>query len=194
MKIKLLLLAMILISLPVLAAAQTKAELNAAALKSYWYAQVSDAAYKYKTTDLQLDEKDPKIIMAGIPILLSFQHDRSNGSTCYSRTTDRDPATQDCFVEVTALYHISKLYYGDEIFADSVDLTDSKKFNTPEIVAAAYDSYRAWFKKVEKIGLEKARKRKLAPLKGEKIEWYGGDMIGPRRGIEIDVEKLKTNN
>ena len=83
-------------------------------------------------------------------------------------------------VEIMALYYISYLYEEDWEHAVGIALWDKHgKINPPGSVHAAYLAYRRWFRRVQSVGLQQARKEHLQPLQGTEIEWYGGEKLYP---------------
>ena len=76
-------------------------------------------------------------------------------------------------VEVAALYYITYLVYQKWDYADAPYLVGRKgKLNTSKSVSEAYKSYKIWFEKVKKIGLEEARKQNINPLASSTVRWY----------------------
>lgn len=176
MKFKILLIAFVMTVTPLVTNSQTKKLPDDAAIRSHWYSRVSEAAFKAGKYNASVDEKDTQTIMKGIPILLSFEFDQSEASFCAATSPEMDPPTQECTVEVAALFYISYIFYGKDwdYFAGGIALVENGKINSPETIAKAYASYKKWFKKVQKIGLEEARKQDLDPLGDTGIGWYGG--------------------
>lgn len=77
-------------------------------------------------------------------------------------------------VEVAALYYVSYLFYQKWDHSDAPFLVNQRnsKLNSDKVVSKAYKAYKKWFEKVREIGLEDARKQKLAPLEGSGVRWY----------------------
>lgn len=77
--------------------------------------------------------------------------------------------------EVVALYYISYLFKGGQDFASAMvllhDLDDTQP-NSEVAIEKAHESYRKWFKKVKKVGLEEMRRRKADPLERSGVRWY----------------------
>lgn len=77
-------------------------------------------------------------------------------------------------VEVAALYYISYMFYDKWEHAGSTrlfDETSGKISYSEKTVKRAYESYLQWFKKIQLIGVDEARKQKLDPLAGSGIGW-----------------------
>lgn len=148
----------------------------------YWHSRVDSYTH---ITDLSqiLDEKKPENIVPAITCLLEFEGNKNiaafgldpsprltgpaNGPTSIFST----PITQ----EVAALYFISYLYYqkwAHAGFVVLVDRDDSREIESSDKnVRKAYAYYREWFERVKAIGIVKARKLKLEPLKGKDVRW-----------------------
>ena len=82
---------------------------------------------------------------------------------------------------LAALYMISYIYSGRAGHAGAVALRGENASDRdvhhfyatkPEAVHKAYRAYRAWFAKVRRMGLAKARRAGLEPLEGTGLDWY----------------------
>lgn len=146
----------------------------------YWKAQVDQEADGF---DAELDEKQASVIIKGIECLLKEEGNRGPGLVFGSiGPSPVSQTTPPPSVQVSALYYISYLFYGNYGFSDAIALTripprlkkpyDKIIFNSPSDIKTAYRSYRRWFKIVKKIGLDEARRQKLDPLAGSNVEWY----------------------
>ena len=119
------------------------------------------------------DEKNEQSVMEGIECLLRLEGNKNeanfSGVTNLEVSQFFEPAT----VEVGALYYVSYLYTGKWDHANAIALVDNNREpNAPKTVRRAYAAYRNWFQRVRKIGLAKARKIGLDPLKGKGVRWY----------------------
>jgi hypothetical protein len=159
-----------------------------------------DATADFSGDNMQMEnllENDPKAVMQAIEYLLTMENNNNKGRFLtvrgYVSQTFPEPSASAC-----ALYYISYLFTKNYGHADANVLVRDKEYeqpdgkmkdvdkwvklmkewelktyNGPVAIEKAYDSYRSWFKKVKKIGLEKAREQKLDPLKGSGVSWYG---------------------
>ena len=141
----------------------------------YWFSRV-DSNVKLSENFKVPDETNPREIMQGIECLLQLQ---GNRKTAKFGGAIRDEVSQTfapASVEVAALYYATYLYYQSfDSFAKAVALRDNdndEKFSDRKSVRKAFKYYRKWFKQVKLIGLEKARKQKLEPLKDKDVRWY----------------------
>lgn len=144
---------------------------------SFWVSQVDPSAglsedYRDAATDMRrLSEEE---VLHAIRCLLTLEGNRSparfSGATNSSISQVFD---EHATVEVAALFYISFLFYGEWDHADAVALEDGDgRINSPEAISEAYKKYRDWFHQVESVGLDRARKSKLDPLRGSSIRWY----------------------
>ncbi len=139
---------------------------------NYWNAAVGEKSSNGKRGNK--DEKNTDNILEGIECLLRLEGDKSRGAysgATHNRVSQLFPQAT---VEVNALYYVSKLFFDRFDHANGIALQNIKDrtFNSEESVRAAFESYRKWFIKVKKIGLEEARKQKLDPLECSGIQWY----------------------
>jgi hypothetical protein len=138
----------------------------------YWQSEV-DESVKLPHGYQEPGEKDERTIMNGIECLLNSEGNKNkakfSGATHAYVSQLFEPAT----VEVAALYYISYLYLQKWDHADAIDLAnDNEGADQAETTRRAYKAYRAWYKKVKKIGIVKAREKHLNPLQGTGIRWY----------------------
>jgi hypothetical protein len=121
-----------------------------------------------------MDEENPAKIMQAVECLLKLEGNKNkakfSGATNPRVSQLFEPAT----VEVAALFYVSYLFYQKWDHADAIALVgeNNQKVNTPKTVKKAYKYYRSWFKQVKSIGIVKARKMKIEPLKGKDVRWY----------------------
>jgi len=148
----------------------------------YWHSRVDIYTH---ITDLSqiLDEKDPKNMVPAITCLLEFEGNKNIaafGRDPNPRLTGPSRGPTSIFstpitAEVAALYFISYLYYQKWDHASLVvliDRDDSREIeSSEENVKKAYGYYREWFERVKAIGIVKARKLKIEPLKGKDVQW-----------------------
>lgn len=137
----------------------------------YWFAVVGvkDALIP----ETFVDEKDSGKVMEGIECLLKLEGDKSRGAFGGAAHTQVSAMLPMTTVDVCALYYVSKLFYQNYEHANGVVLVDSQnRWNRQRSVSQAYRSYRKWFIKVKKVGLDEARKQKLDPLQGSGVSWY----------------------
>ena len=116
---------------------------------------------------------DPEVLVA-ISCLLKQRGNkepaRFSGATRPGVSQQLPSAT----IELAALYYISYLFTGNPQHGDGVALWNQDGvINPPGSADAAYTAYRIWFRRVRSLGLAEARKRRLDPLKGTALRWYG---------------------
>ena len=138
----------------------------------YWQSRV-DESVKLPDGYQKPDEKDERTIMEGIECLLNLEGNKNkakfSGATHNYVSQLFEPAT----VEVAALYYISYLYIQKWDHADAIYLANnSEDAEGAETVRRAYVAYRAWYEKVKKVGIVKAREQQFDPLEGTGIRWY----------------------
>ncbi|HMM79845.1 MAG TPA: hypothetical protein PKC65_07480 [Pyrinomonadaceae bacterium] len=145
---------------------------------NYWW---DKADPKETTSGSVVDDTVPTNVIAGIECLLKLEGRKKVGvrSGAKPEISHRVP---EASVEINALYTISELFCGSDDFADAIALLSEPaesegefqtlKLNSEQYVTKAFGSYRKWFEKVKKIGLEEARKQKLDPLAGSGVRWY----------------------
>lgn len=137
----------------------------------YWHSKIAPTATLVERPPL--DESNPEVIMEAIDCLLQLEGDKrpakfGGATNPHVSQTFKEPAA----VEVAALYYISYLFYQKWDHGDVVALRNRKgEYNTPETVRKSYKTYRKWFGKIRKMGLEKARKLRLDPLADTNIYW-----------------------
>lgn len=145
----------------------------------YWNSLVDPKAPQVSVKESERASKD---IMSGIECLLMLEGRKSQGVR-YGQKSFVSQTVPKASVEINALYQISELFYGNDDFAYAVALTadppkivgdlEVEEYNSDEVVKIAFTSYRKWFKEIERIGLETAREKKLDPLAGSGVTWYG---------------------
>lgn len=141
---------------------------NKNVLCQYWEAQVDPDV----EVDFEIDKTDPENIMEGIGCLLSLEGRKGKG-TFSGWQPHVSQILPRATVEICALYYISYLYTQNWEHADGIALYGPNSgLSTDKGVELAYKSYRTWFRKLEEIGLEKARAQKFDPLTGSGVSWY----------------------
>lgn len=146
---------------------------------AYWNSLVDPKAPQVSTKEIDSASKD---VMSGIQCLLKLEG-RKNQGVRYGQKSFVSQTVPKASVEINALYQISELFYGNDDFAYAIALTadppkvvgelEVEEYNSNEVVKIAFASYRRWFKEIERIGLEAARRKKLDPLADSGIMWYG---------------------
>ena len=148
----------------------------------YWYAKVDPSVRPPETEvakELHLlfavSEEDAAKTVEAAECLLKLKGKTSTSTHTYGtvsfKVETRFPGPS---VEVAALYYISAFFHKNWRHADAMILMDNKgRKNTKEAIKQAFTAYRSWLKKVQKMGLEEARKQNLDPLHGTSIRWYG---------------------
>jgi hypothetical protein len=136
-----------------------------------WQAKVDPNVKPLK--ECSADETSDKDVMKGIECLMRLEgrkgKSKHQGATRLYVSQGFGPAS----VEVAALYYVSYLYCQKWDHASAIALRDEKGgVDKPEAVRQAFESYKKWFKEVEKVGLAKAREMKLEPLKDTRVHWY----------------------
>jgi hypothetical protein len=76
------------------------------------------------------------------------------------------------------MYLISAIYYETVEFAQAPYLTDGTpvewdRFNTPERIGEAWDSVERWGKAFKREGLASLRAKRLSPLSGARVRFWG---------------------
>jgi hypothetical protein len=140
----------------------------------YWQAKV-DWDTELPESSTSVNETGDQSVVEAINCFLALegkhQPSKLQGATNPRVSQTFPPAP----VEVAALYYISYLFKQKWDHADAIALVESgniHEFNPPDGVKRAYEYYRAWFKKVQRVGLAKAREMKLEPLDGKDVRWY----------------------
>lgn len=90
----------------------------------------------------------------------------------------KDNEASTITIEVTALYLISAIFYGDVEFAQAPYLTDGRpvkkqRFNTRERVARAWASADNWLKRFKDEELGTLREKRVAPLNNSGVRFWG---------------------
>jgi len=144
----------------------------------YWNTLVDPKAPDVPEAEIYRAEKDQ---LTGIQCLLKLEGRKRRGVRFGSKP-DVSQIVPEASIEINALYQISELFYGNTDFAEAVALVedppklvgeyDAEEYNSSAAVKKSFASYRKWFKEVQKIGLEEARKRKMDPLTGSGVKWY----------------------
>lgn len=135
----------------------------------YWQSQVDTET----DVDIEVDETNPKNVIAGIDCLLKLEGNKKEG--LFSGAT-RDNVSQTfpaASVEICALYYASYLFKQDWKHANAIALVGKDgSINSDESVKKAFKSYKLWLKKLRQVGLQKAREKKLDPLANSGVRWY----------------------
>jgi len=139
----------------------------------YWQSKV-DQSIRLPENTPEKNEKDEKNIVAAISCLLKLKGKAAE--TKYSAIVSFklvEAKLPTPTVEIAALYKISALYHQQWNHAEAIVLVDeNRNMNKKESIESAYKAYEAWFEKVKKIGLQKAREDKLEPLADAGVSWY----------------------
>jgi hypothetical protein len=90
----------------------------------------------------------------------------------------KDDEASTITIEVTALYLISAIFYGDVEFAQAPYLTDGRpvkkqRFNTRERVAKAWASVDKWLERCKDEELSTLREKGVAPLNNSGVRFWG---------------------
>ena len=138
----------------------------------YWWSEADENAPK-ATEAKEPDLSDPRVVKGGIECLLKMKGNKHSAKFRGAISLEVSQIFTNTTADVAALYYISYLFHEKWDHADAVALRGPDgDFNTPEIIAEAYNSYEKWFAEVKVIGLSKAREMKLNPLKHSQIRWY----------------------
>lgn len=147
---------------------------------TYWWGKADP---KVHTGSREIDETAAENVLSGIECLLKLEGRKGRGVR-FGAKPGVSQMVPPASVEVNALYTISELFYGDEDFAHAIALIgdppkvsgkfDNLVFNSDQDVKRAFVSYRKWFRKVKKMGLDEARRSRLDPLANSGVGWYGG--------------------
>jgi len=137
----------------------------------YWRSKID---YKMKfLSDPTLDNFSPENVTKAIDCLLKLEGKKGRARFGGAVSLEVSVIFAPSSIEVGALYYISYLYYQKWEHAMAVALIDEDgNVNSSKVIKKAYSMYKKWFKKIEEIGLEKARKQKLDPLGGTDVRWY----------------------
>jgi|GEM_PF-2909596 len=140
---------------------------------NYWRSLV-DRSVEKPVTDQRIDESNSDTIIFGIRCLLTLQGNKNPARFSGVTRTDVSQTFDEATADVAALYYISYLYTGRFDHARAVALRDPQngQFNSDRAIGLAFQAYKKWFGKVERIGLRRAREIALDPLKGAKTGWY----------------------
>ena len=135
----------------------------------YWQSQVNAEI----DVDFEIDESDPKNVLAGIDCLLKLEGDKREGLFSGATNDNVSNIFPNASVEICALYYASYLFSQDWKHANAIALVGKDGIiNSDESVNKAFESYKLWRKKLKKIGLQKARQMKLDPLANSGVRWY----------------------
>lgn len=135
----------------------------------YWQAEV-DAEID---VDFEIDETDTKNILTGIECLLKLEGKKKEGLFSGATSSSVSQTFPDASIEVCALFYASFLFYQNWEHANAVALVDEDGWiNSADSIKRAFKSYRVWLRNGKRIGLQKARERKLDPLADSGIRWY----------------------
>ncbi len=111
--------------------------------------------------------------MDGIECLLNLEGNKNAAKFSGANKPYISQIFKQATVEVAALYYISYLYTQKWDHADAIFLAnDNEEAEEAETTRRAYEAYRVWYKEVKKVGIVKAREKRLNPLKGTGIRWY----------------------
>ncbi len=153
----------------------------------YWQARVNpsiklpknadETDTKNSTVELSFDfdisEEDAAKLLEATECLLKLKGETSSSNLSSLFGLGHSSRLPSPTVEVAALYYISALYHKKWRHANGIILVDKDgERNKKESIETAFKSYKAWFEKVKKIGLQKAREEKLEPLADSGVEWY----------------------
>ena len=130
---------------------------------------------------MHVNDKLEADIFMGMNCLLSQEGNKGEG-VVQRNESDISQFVPVPTIEVSSLYYISFLFYGNLDFSRTVALIGvpaktqgefgTLVFNSPSDVRKAYASYRKWFKRVKRLGLAKARRQELDPLANSGVRWY----------------------
>ncbi len=138
----------------------------------FWRSRV-DASVTLPDGHKELDEKDQQNTMDGIECLLNLEGNKNAAKFSGANKPYISQIFKQATVEVAALYYISYLYTQKWDHADAIFLAnDNEEAEEAETTRRAYEAYRVWYKEVKKVGIVKAREKRLNPLKGTGIRWY----------------------
>lgn len=139
---------------------------------SFWQSEV-DSSLTQSDIIIKPKKLTDAEIFTAIDCLLKLEGNKNKALFSGATGLEASSVPQFTAAEVAALYYISFLYYEKFDHASVVALNDgSGEFSTQTAITEAYQSYRKWFEEVKKIGIKKARKRKLDPLAYTKVRWY----------------------
>lgn len=138
-----------------------------------WLQRLSSERSETQPLHLSAPLTDAETLIA-IECLLSARGDlspaRFGGATKQNVSQVLPPAT----IELAALYYISYLFSRDWQHASGVALWDDKgRINPSGAIPKAYSGYTKWLDRVKAKGLAESRVRRLNPLQGTGLRWYG---------------------
>jgi hypothetical protein len=123
-----------------------------------------------------------KDTLAMIGELLKFEGDKR---VCYLRISNYNLLSSQLYMggltkyslQVEALFLINQLYFEKPFNYSPYPLLFDKIHNTyasiNEVsVYSAYKAYKIWYEKIKKLGLKRAKKENIDPLKDTWIRWY----------------------
>jgi hypothetical protein len=137
----------------------------------YWQSKVDPAVplQGKRLDELPGDADAPEAIRCLLRLRGRTSHGRFSGVTRFDVSQIVPRAT----MEIAALYYVTYIYERKWPHADAVMIDGPGGGNTTETVRNAFDAMERWLETVEKIGIARARKRRLHPLRGTPLHWYG---------------------
>lgn len=119
--------------------------------------------------ELPIDEES----ISAIECLLQLEGRREPANIGGVTRFDVSKIIENQSIEIAALYYITFIYSKKWDHASAIAIVAANgEINTPDIINKAFLAYKEWFKTVKIIGLEKARRQKLEPLKDTDLHWY----------------------
>jgi hypothetical protein len=120
-----------------------------------------------------VDKLDEAATLDAMRCLLDMQGDQHRARSDWAARLDTGQLLPPATVEIAALYYVSCLFEQRWDHAGGVALRGQDgTLNDPLTVRIAYHAYRSWLKKVELIGLGRARQKRLRPFVDTSVGWY----------------------
>jgi hypothetical protein len=139
---------------------------------TFWLNKV-DTSVKIEE-DMLIDTMSDIQILNGMQCLLNCEGNKNEGGFAGATNIYVSQIFPKTTVELAALFYISYLFYQRWDHADGIAIWGPGGIINPKgSIEIAYKYYKSWFKQVKLIGLIKAREKKLDPLKGSGLSWYG---------------------
>jgi hypothetical protein len=143
----------------------------------YWQSKV-DASLALRGTRLDELPSDSEAVTA-IQCLLRMRGRIEPSRFAGSTRDDVSQISPETPMDVGALYYITFIYEKSWTHADAVMIVGPHGVNSRATVREAFHAYDRWFKTVERIGIAEARARRMHPLNGTSLNWYGRQHRAP---------------
>jgi hypothetical protein len=139
---------------------------------SRWDNEVASNDTKAGSVDIAtISDKE---VLQAIDCLLRHKGDQRPARFGGATRLDTSQLLPSATVELASLYYISYVFTKHWKHGDGVALWNKEGvINPPGSIDAAYVAYTKWFARVRSLGITAARRKKLDPLQGSRLKWYG---------------------